>query len=87
MSQVKRALVLHLANSAGPLLIAIDAADSEDIAGRLPDMVRRGQFEKITAGNGAEVTVNFAHVVVAFMDSPQGLGLQIYGAPERTYGG
>ncbi|HWE91387.1 MAG TPA: hypothetical protein VG317_18145 [Pseudonocardiaceae bacterium] len=87
MSQPKHALVLHLANSAEPLLIAISDGDAGALSSRLPDLMREGEFETITAANGSTVTVNFAHVFAALVDAVQGIGKQVYGAPERTYGG
>ncbi|HEX7662290.1 MAG TPA: hypothetical protein VF444_22720 [Pseudonocardiaceae bacterium] len=87
MSQPKSALVLHLTSGSEPLLIAIDDDETDKIAASIPDLIRRGQFETITAANGTAVTVNFSHVIVGLVDHIQGLGQPVYGMPERTYGG
>jgi hypothetical protein len=81
MSEPKRALVLHLAGRE-PLLIAIPPEAADELAASLPELIRNGQVETVTAANGSTVAVNFAHVVAAHVDGVPGIG-QIYGSPAR----
>lgn len=82
MSDPKQALVLHLASGREPLLVAVPTESIEDLAASLPDLIRKGAVETITAANGSTIAVNFAHVIAAHVDRLPGLG-QIYGSPPR----
>lgn len=82
MSEPKRALVLHLSGGREPLLIALPTDSVTEVAAALPELIRRGQVETVTAANGSAVAVNFAHVSAAHVDVVPGIG-QIYGSPTR----
>jgi hypothetical protein len=84
MAEPRRALVMHLTSGSEPLLVAVPNDTATELAGQLPDMIRRGDVETITAANGAAVAVNFAHVVAAHVDMTPGLG-QIYGSVPREH--
>jgi hypothetical protein len=80
MSDPKRALILHMSGIREPLLISVpDDTEDEFVAG-LPELIRKGGVETITARNGSSIAVNFAHVVAAHVDTLPGIG-QIYGRP------
>lgn len=82
MTEPRRALVLHLTSGTEPLLIVVPGDAVDDLADSLPDRIRGGAVETITAANGTTFAVNFAHVVAAHVDVVPGLG-QIYGSPVR----
>lgn len=82
MTEPRRALVLHLSSGAEPLLIAVAADSVDQLSASLPDLIRRGVVEAVTAANGTEFAVNFAHVLAAHVDVVPGLG-QVYGSPVR----
>lgn len=84
MSDPKRALVLHLASGAEPLLVAIGPDAAEELGGRLKDLMRRGDFETIQAANGSTIIVNFAQVIAAHVDTSPPLGA-IWGSPRRDH--
>ena len=84
MADPRRALVLHLTSGSEPLLVAVPNEAVTELAGRLPDMIRRGDVESITAANGTAVAVNFGQVVAAHVDMTPGLG-QIYGSLPREH--
>jgi hypothetical protein len=75
---------MHLTSGSEPLLVAVPNDTATELAGQLPDMIRRGDVETITAANDAAVAVNFAHVVAAHVDMTPGLG-QIYGSVPREH--
>lgn len=82
MTEPRRALVLHLSSGPEPLLIAVSADSTDELAASLPELIRRGTVETITAANGTEFAVNFAHVVAAHVDAVSGLG-KLYGSPTQ----
>jgi hypothetical protein len=82
MSEQRKALVMHLTSGGEPLLVAVPTQAATELAGRLPDMIRRADVETIDTANGASITVNFAHVLAAHVDTTPGLG-QIYGSLPR----
>jgi hypothetical protein len=82
MSNTKQAVVLHLAGASQPLLIAIAAESAQELAGRLPELMRKAEVATIEAANGMLAAVNFATVQVAFVDAVSGIG-QLYGSPPR----
>ncbi len=86
MNKPKRALVLHLSGGREPLLIVLPSDAVDDVAASLPELIRNGQVETITAANGSSVAVNFAHVQAALVDATPAIG-QIYGAPAREGAG
>ena len=82
MSNAKQALVLHLAGAGQPLLVEVAADGAGELAGRLPELIRRARVETIEAANGAQIAVNFAAVQAAHVDVVSGIG-QLYGSPPR----
>lgn len=84
MADPRRALVLHLTSGSEPLVVAVPSDAVTELAGKLPDMIRRGEIETITAANGTPVAVNFGHVLAAHVDTTPGLG-QIYGSLPREH--
>lgn len=82
MADPRRALVLHLSNGGEPLLVAVPNDSATELSGQLPDMIRRGEVEAITAANGTVVAVNFGQVLAAHVDMSPGLG-QMYGSLPR----
>jgi hypothetical protein len=82
MSDPKRALILHMAGGREPLLISVPEDSVAEVVAGLPDLLRKGEVETITATNGSSIAVNFAHVVAAHVDILPGIG-QIYGRPTR----
>jgi hypothetical protein len=67
----KPALVLHLTSGGEPLLFALDPQQAPALAERLPALVQRGSIETVTTKNDDDVTVNFGHVAVAYLDDLQ----------------
>lgn len=82
MSEPKRTLVLHLSGGREPLLIALPGDSVAEVAASLPELIRRGQVETVTAANGSAIAVDFAHVQAAHVEVLPGIG-QIYGSPAR----
>jgi hypothetical protein len=86
MTESSQALVLHLASSGEPILLAIADDAVDELARRLPELIRRGTVDNVTAANGAQMTINFAHVAAAHIDTDNSLR-QIYGSPKRVEAG
>lgn len=86
MTDSRQALVLHLATGGEPILFAVTAETVQDLNRRLPELIRQGGVTNLTVANGAEVTVNFAHVAAAHVDSGSFIG-QVYGSARRTEAG
>jgi hypothetical protein len=82
MSEPRRALVLHLSSGSDPLLIAVAAEAADALTAGLPDLIRRGVVETVTAANGTDFAINFGQVLAAHVDVVSGLG-QLYGSPVR----
>ena len=82
MSNVRHALVLHLAGGNQPVLIEVAADAAGALAGRLPDLVRVAGVESIDAANGMRVAIDFGAVQVAFVDEVSVVG-KLYGSPPR----
>ena len=82
MSNAKHALVLHLAGANQPVLIEVAADGADELAGRLPELVRQGEVAPVEAANGARIVVNFAAVQVAHVDTVSIVG-QLYGSRPR----
>lgn len=83
MTNAKKALVLHLAGVAQPVLIEVAADGADELAERLPALLRKAGVESIEAANGTHLAVNFAAVQVAHVDTVSGIG-QLYGSPPRS---
>lgn len=86
MTDSRQALVLHLASGGDPILLAVDDAAVDELNRRLPELLRRGTVENVTAANGTQMTVNFAHVAAAHVDGGTSLR-EIYGSPRRAEAG
>lgn len=86
MTDSRQALVLHLIAGGEPILLAIDDSTVDELARKLPELLRRGTVENVTAANGAQMTINFAHVAAAHVDADNSLR-QIYGSPRRVEAG
>ncbi|HEV2777928.1 MAG TPA: hypothetical protein VGX25_00870 [Actinophytocola sp.] len=79
MSDVKRALVLHVAGSGEPLVFALSDRGAKTLAGRLPTLMNSGGVDTPELADGSTVAVNFAHVVTAHLDELPPLG-RVYGS-------
>ena len=67
----KPALVLHLVSGHEPLLFALGDQDYASLEPKLAQMVQERDVQTIRTKNGSSVTVNFAHVAVAYLDDLQ----------------
>lgn len=67
----KPALVLHLTTGGEPLLFALPKEDVADLRKRLPLWLDHGSTEQVDTHDGATISVNFAHVAVAYIDDLQ----------------
>ncbi|HVW39771.1 MAG TPA: hypothetical protein VHC18_00295 [Amycolatopsis sp.] len=74
MPDMKPALVLHLATGGEPLIFALPDEDAGEVAKKLHLLVEHGSVETILTKEDAKVTVNFAHVAVAYVDDLQKKG-------------
>lgn len=74
----KPALVLHLRSGSEPLLFALSTQEYESLTAKLPQLVNGGEVETLHTKNGSNVTVNFAHVAVAYLDDLQ-RGSKVFG--------
>ena len=83
MSESKQALVLHTDGGGEPVLVAIDDDMVDNLVERLPEMLRLGTVDMVTAANGTQIVVNFGHVTVAHVEAVPSLG-HVYGSVKRT---
>lgn len=67
----KPALVLHLVSGNEPLLFALDEQDYTALKPQLAQLVQERDVHTIHTKDGSSVTVNFAHVAVAYLDDLQ----------------
>lgn len=74
MADEKPALVLHLTAGGDPLLFTLPAEEVELLQKRLPLWLDHGSVEQVPTTDGATVSVNFAHVAVAYVDDLQRKG-------------
>lgn len=74
MADQKPALVLHLASGGEPLLFAVSDEDATKLEEQLPEFVKNNAIESVQTKDGSRITVNFAHVVVAYIDDLQRKG-------------
>jgi hypothetical protein len=65
------ALVLHMAAGGEPLLFALLPEDQEDLEKELHTLLVERTIRTVRTKDGATVTVNFAHVAVAYVDDLQ----------------
>lgn len=68
MPDTKPVLVLHLAVGGEPLSFGLPTDSSDEFADRLPQLAKTGTVESVSTKNGGQVTVNFAHVAVAYVE-------------------
>jgi hypothetical protein len=74
MADQKPALVLHLAAGGEPLLFAVTDEDATKFEEKLPELVKTSAIESVQTKDGSKVTINFAHVAVAYIDDLQRKG-------------
>ncbi|WP_019818643.1 hypothetical protein [Saccharomonospora saliphila] len=74
MAEEKPTLVLHLVNGAEPLLFPLRQEDVAEFTKRLHLHLEHGSVTTIHTTEGLAVTVNFAHVAVAYIDDLQRQG-------------
>ncbi len=79
MSEHKRALVLHLAGVAEPLVFALSDKGAKSLLGRIGPMLNSGAVDSLELADGSAVAINFGHVVSAHLDDLPPLG-RIYGS-------
>ncbi|GAB3575714.1 hypothetical protein GCM10027445_38580 [Amycolatopsis endophytica] len=63
--------MLHLATGGEPLLFALPPEDVDELTKDLHLHLERGSVRTVQTKDGARVTVNFAHVAVAYVDDLQ----------------
>ncbi|WP_158888553.1 hypothetical protein [Amycolatopsis anabasis] len=71
MADTKPALILHLAAGGEPLVFALPTEEETDLESKLAKFLKAGSVETFRTKEGAEVTVNFAQVAVAYVDDLQ----------------
>ncbi len=69
MAEDKHALVLHLAGTPDPVLIALTAETAAELGPELVRLLQGGDRFGVTAADGTVVAVNFAHVATAHIDA------------------
>lgn len=79
MSDVKRALVLHVAGSGEPLVFALSDKGAKSLASRLGPLMNSGGVDNPELADGSVVSINFGHVVSAHLDDLPPLG-RVYGS-------
>jgi hypothetical protein len=82
MSEVKQALVLHVAGLSQPVLIALDQQAAQELTPRLLELMSAGLTETVTAEDGLAVTVNYKHVVTAHIEVVSPL-TRVYGSAAK----
>jgi hypothetical protein len=86
MSDVKRALVLHLAGGSDPVVFALSDKGAKSLANRMGALMNSGGVDTLELADGSMVTVNFGHVVTAHLDELPPLS-RVYGsATQRGHG-
>ncbi|SDZ40725.1 hypothetical protein SAMN05421504_11570 [Amycolatopsis xylanica] len=68
MADQKPALVLHLATGGEPLMFALPIDSSDKLGEKLSELVKAGGVESVVTKDNSTVTINFAHVAVAYVD-------------------
>ncbi|MCP2164407.1 hypothetical protein [Goodfellowiella coeruleoviolacea] len=86
MSDSKKALVLHLAGVANPVLVALAESAAEDLPGKLEQWVRSGEVRAIPTEDGGSFVVNFGQVATAHVEDAAPHG-HLYGKPSRRPAG
>ena len=82
MSEQKRALVLHLVGGGEPVIIAVGPQTVEELTPRLAQLLKAGTTQTVTADNGAQIAVNYAHVATAHIQ-PWEVTSRLYGFQKR----
>jgi hypothetical protein len=82
MNGAKRALVLHLAGSSGPLYFAVTEDVGRELTEQLPELVRLGSTQIITMLDGTTAVVNFSQVATAHV-GPLPQIADVYGNTHR----
>jgi hypothetical protein len=67
MAEETPALVLHLVSGADPLTFPVAPQDRADLEKSLHLLLDHGSVETVRTGDNSTVTVNFAHVAVAYV--------------------
>jgi hypothetical protein len=71
MAEEKPALVLHLATGGEPLLFALPPEDVDELEKKLRLLLEHGSVESVRTKDQSTITINFAHVAVAYIDDLQ----------------
>jgi hypothetical protein len=71
MADEKPALVLHLATGGEPLLFALPPEDVDELEKKLRLLLEHGSVESVRTKDQSTITINFAHVAVAYIDDLQ----------------
>jgi hypothetical protein len=79
MADTKRALVLHVAGVAEPLVFALSDAGAKSLLNRLGPLLNSGAVDSLELADGSAVAINFGHVVSAHLDDLPPLG-RVYGS-------
>lgn len=74
MSDEKPTLVLHLTAGGSPVLFPIQAEDRGEVERNLPLWLDHGSVHSVRTADGATISVNFAHVALAFIDDAHRVG-------------
>lgn len=74
MTDTKPALVVHLASGGEPLLFALPDEGLPELASRLPLWLEHGATESVQTKDDFRISINFAHVAVAYIDDLQRKG-------------
>jgi hypothetical protein len=79
MTESKRALVLHLAGVAEPLVFALSDKGAKSLSGRMGPLLNSGAVDTLELADGSAVAINFGHVASAHLDQLPPLG-RVYGS-------
>ncbi|MGH3516892.1 MAG: hypothetical protein ACRDQ7_05645 [Haloechinothrix sp.] len=74
MADERPALVLHLAAGGEPLLFALPPEDRAELEKKLHLLLEHGSVETVRTKERSTVSVNFAHVALAYIDDLQRKG-------------
>ncbi|MDQ3578424.1 MAG: hypothetical protein M3443_12680 [Actinomycetota bacterium] len=85
MSESRNALILHLASGGAPLVFALSEASAKSLRTRLPVLMASAGVDSPELADGANVAVNFGHVVSAHLDVAPS-DAHVYGQAVRRTG-
>ncbi|TNC27443.1 hypothetical protein [Amycolatopsis alkalitolerans] len=74
MTDTKPALILHLTAGGEPLVFALPEEGVKELASRLHLLLEHGSTESVRTKEETTVSINFAHVAVAYIDDLQRKG-------------